>query len=213
MRVMNAYEHPPIPTPKIFIALEVRDRTGKVIHKRRERGHSWVRNYYVVMVCQAGFVDMRDELNTRLRGINGAYAGSANYFAEIHQDNWIEGGSGVADRGIVIGTGSTPPDVEDYDLEARITHGTGEGQMLYNAQADTVSEAISGGWRTTMVRQFNNNSGASIYVAETGLIGLVDNGGGTTKCLLCRNVHDPAVEVPHGGLLTVTYTVEVTQPW
>lgn len=212
MRVMDVREHPPIPTPKIFIALEVRDRNGKVIHKRQERGHSWTRNYYVILVTQAGWVEGTEEMGTRLRTIGGSWISKAGHFANLDDDSYVEGGNGVTNRGIVIGTGSTPPTLDDYKLEAQIPHGTSEGQMLYNAQADTVNETISGGWRTTLVRQFNNNSGASIYVAETGIIAFVEFWG-SNYYLLCRNVHDPAVEVPHGGLLTVTYTVETAQPW
>ena len=212
MRVMNAYEHPPIPTPKVHITIEVRDRTGKVIHRRRERGHSWTRNYYVILVAQAGWVEGTEEMGTRLRTVGGSWIEKANHFPRLEDDSYVEGGSGNTSRGIVIGTGSTPPTIDDYKLEALIPHGTGEGQMLYNAQADTVNEVISGGWRTTLVRQFNNNSGASIYVAETGIYAFVAFWG-SNAYMLCRNVHDPAVEVPHGGLLTVTYTVEVAQPW
>lgn len=199
--------------PKVYIGFEVRDRRGRVIYKRRERGHSWVRNYYVVLVCQAGWVDMRQELNTRIRDTGGSWGEYDNQFTYVKQDSWLEGGEGDTTKGIVIGTGNTPPSIDDYNLEAKIPHGTGAGKMEYQAQADTVSETTATGWRTTLVRQFYNKSGASIYVAETGIIGELALAAVTWKCLLCRNVHDPAVEVPDTGILTVTYTIETTQPW
>ena len=217
LRVMDVREHSPIPTPKIFIALEVRDQSGKVIHRRRERGHSWVRNYYNMLVAHAGFLPCNSDMNLRIQRQGGQWCGHSSMYSVLNL-GWWRGAAGNHNRGILIGTGTTPPTLDDYALEAKITHGTGEGQMLYQQQAEHQHEVISGGWRTTMVRQFNNNSGASIYVAETGIMGQMYsqiNGSGyyCYDVLVCRNVHDPAVEVPHGGLLTVTYTIEVTQPW
>jgi len=213
LRVMDVREHSPIPTPKIFIALEVRDQSGKVIHRRRERGHSWVRNYYKILVAHAGFVSNNADMDLRLQRENGGWIGTNDVWTLWDLDKW-KGGSGDTGKGILIGTGTTPPTIDDYKLEAKIPHGSGEGQMIYNAQEPHQHETISGGWRTTMVRQFNNNSGASIYVTETGIEGTVATPGLTQdNVLVCRNVHDPAVEVPHGGLLTVTYVIEVTEPW
>jgi hypothetical protein len=60
-------------------------------------------------------------------------------------------------------------------------------------------------WVATLIRVFNNNSGASIVVAEAGLLG-----SGST--LLSRDVLGSTVTVANGGQLTVTYTISRAFP-
>ena len=115
---MNAYEHPPIPTPKVFIALEVRDRNGKVIHRRRERGHSWVRNYYNMLVAHAGFLPCNSDMNLRIQQQGGSWCGYNGPYS-LYRLDWYRGGAGDDDHGILIGTGTTPPTIDDYKLEAK----------------------------------------------------------------------------------------------
>jgi len=200
--------------PKVYIGFEVRDRRGKVIHKRRERGHSWVKNYYKILVAHAGFVPNNSDMDLRLRATNGNWIGTSDVWSIWNLDeDWV-GGYGEAGKGIVIGTGTTPVTLDDYKLEAKISHGTGAGQMVYKEQSPHQHETTASGWRTIMERHFENQSGNSIYIGETGVQGKVGTPGTAYCCVLvCRNVHDPAVEVPDSGILTVTYTIEVTQPW
>ena len=59
--------------PKVYIGFEVRDRRGKVIHKRRERGHSWVKNYYKMLVAHAGFLPCNSSMDLRIQKQDGGW--------------------------------------------------------------------------------------------------------------------------------------------
>lgn len=72
-------------------------------------------------------------------------------------------------HGILAGTGTTPVAYDDYNVETLIAHGNGANQLYYNATVISATEAITGGYRVTVSRQLDNNSGGAITVQEVGL--------------------------------------------
>lgn len=73
--------------------------------------------------------------------------------------------------GLIVGTGSTPPTVTDWDLESLISHGSSAGQLDYGPTQSTLNIDTGNNkavW--TWERVFNNNSGGDITINEVGLV-------------------------------------------
>lgn len=116
---------------------------------------------------------------------------------------------GVIDNslyGIVIGTGSTVVDITDYKLVAQIAAGSGAGQMLHQAAvSDSVVTVADPDCTFVLYRNFNNNSGGSITVAETGIYAVR-----TYYFCFFRDV-PTALAVPDGGGCYVKYTLQISE--
>ncbi len=111
-----------------------------------------------------------------------------------------------------MGTSDEPFHIDDYKLISPIATGNASGQLYYQAcSCNTTFDPSDKTLQTTVRRVFNNNSGAAIIVAEAGLVAYynIRTGSGTTGLylLMSRDVLETPVTVPHGGLLTVTYTL------
>jgi hypothetical protein len=72
--------------------------------------------------------------------------------------------------GIQLGTGDTAPDISDYQLTTKISHGTGSGQLSYGAVTIGTVAIIGSMAKITISRPFTNDSGNTIDVAEAGLV-------------------------------------------
>lgn len=195
------------PPPDLFIGLQVHDENGILVFDDIQRGHSFTRNFwnwaawymgantYSSTTFGAGYISSK----TSAAGmVNPTYCG------------WNAGpvgGLGVAGIGIVVGTGDTAFSVEQYALAALIAQGTGAGQFSYAAQIAFTSAYTAGSktWKATTSRIYNNNSGGSITVKETGIYGT----GTGVIIMFERSVLSPTVTVATGGQLTVTYEISM----
>lgn len=203
-----------ISIPKIFIGFQVHDK-GKLVFDNLQEGHSWTRNYWNIMFGNtaaatgggtatfgAGYMAVK------ITGGSQTIA-NASYSASSEQNGFYCSGA-VSTYGIVVGTGDTAFSVEDYDLAAQISTGTGTGQLVYSAMSRPVASYASTTWTSTIVRVFNNNSGGSITIKETGMIWNGKCFDNVARNYLCeRSVLDPTVAVANGAQLTVTYTVSM----
>lgn len=72
-------------------------------------------------------------------------------------------------RGIVVGTGTTPVEYDDYKLETKIAHGAGAGQFMYGAVDVAAVAAAANHINLTVSRSFTNASGGAITINEIGL--------------------------------------------
>jgi hypothetical protein len=124
------------------------------------------------------------------------------------------GGDNEDVQGIVVGSGSTPVDPTNYNLASMISHGTGSGQLDYDASAVTTSFGGSSSY-VELYRSFTNKSGASIVVREVGIIARDIWWSGSTAVynvnfLVARDVLPSPVTVPNLGTLTVRYRVSLS---
>jgi hypothetical protein len=116
--------------------------------------------------------------------------------------------------GIVVGSGSTSVGPTDYSLVSKIAHGTGSGQLDYDASAVLYSYGSSSSY-VELYRSFTNKSGADITVREVGIIAksvwrdssAVRN---DVNFLVARDVLPTPVKVPNLGTLTVRYRVSLS---
>lgn len=215
----NCRELGVIAPAEVFIGLKVHDKLGALTFDDIQRGHSWTRNYYNFIFGVSADMVGGGSNNFGVgylssKGTAGTIYYSASYAIQRTSYSVANGGfQGAATNatyGILVGTGDTAFDKNQYVLVTPIAHGVTAGTLSYavstvpsssyNAETDT--------WTGTLARVFNNNSGGEIVVKETGLVWYgYFVGSSTNQFLMERSVLSPTVAVANGAQLTVTYTI------
>lgn len=198
------------------LELIVKKPDGTIRERRVMKSKSFVRQFLDLLMVQMGMVnevaysEIRDTGNT-LRPI--AFS-SVNFAADApaNDDSY----------GIVVGTGSTAPTIDDYALETQIVDGVGAGQLQHGAVTyglPTASATIS---HFTITRDLSNASGGAITVNE---IALYVKGQQAWLCsyndrdynytmiyyfMTIRDVVTGGISIPNGDTLTVNYRIQAT---
>ena len=215
-----------LPIPEAFWEVEVRDQTGRVIQRFRQRSHSWVRNAYNMMFCYlagkdldqgsfgAGYLSLKDTGGSVQYGSSPVCLGRA---VSTDTTSWgYRGPAGYDSYGILVGSGINPDNFEDYALQSKIANGTGAGHLTH-----VESEVHAVIWtpstltmKNELARYFNNNSGGDVNVNEVGLVlrGYRPGSSVPYNYMSARDKLASTVTVPNTGQLKVTYTVQLTYP-
>lgn len=180
-----------------MLELTVHKPTGEVTEHRIVKSKSFVRQFLEILWVQcynlpsilAGGTTPKDTSNTA-RGVDQA---SGNFSAVA--------AAGITTNGIIVGTGTTLPTVNDYKLEVPIPHGAGAGQIQYGAMTFGAPTATASMSQFRLTRDFSNSCGESIFVKELGLYVIASG----YYFLAIRDVLESSVEVPDGEILTVNY--------
>jgi hypothetical protein len=198
--------------PEIMIGLQVHEG-GVLTFDDVQRGHSWTRNYWNMMFAiGAGSLPTTANFSAGyLCSRNTAGYVSAQSLVAPTNGIWAAAVGSVA-SGIVVGTVDTAFGVGQYVLAGLIGSGTGSGTFSYQA-CPAVTATYNVGtkvWTASVARIFNNNSGASITVKETGIYSYFQlfyaaNG----SFMMERSVLSPTVPVANGAQLTVTYAISM----
>jgi len=77
--------------------------------------------------------------------------------------------------GIVVGTGNTPPTINDYALQTKVAHGNGAGQVQYGGVTFGLPTSNTTTSHFTVTRNFSNVSGNPVVIYEMGLYVKGDN--------------------------------------
>jgi len=123
--------------------------------------------------------------------------------------NWgldIDGAVNDDAHGIVVGTGDTVEDNEDYKLDTQLTEGIGAGNVTHGAMTVEATAVVGANVDIETKRAFTNNTGSLITVKEAGMYAAFYN---KYFCII-RDVLEAAVDVPDKCSLTVYYTVRTT---
>lgn len=116
--------------------------------------------------------------------------------------------------GILVGTGSTAVTNDDYNIETKIAHGIGTGQLQYLGMQ--VEDTIVDGDVTTLTlkRLFTNASGATITINEVALIAKPYSTDDTptvkSEIMLARDVISGGAVVLNGATVPVYIYIRVT---
>jgi hypothetical protein len=203
-----------VPAPsEIMIGLKVHDKNGVLVFDDIQRGHSWTRNAWnrfcgMALDCVAYGSSSMSAGNLCTRETAGWYDASTTVGWQRSQ-TYAWPGYGFWNNttsntfGIQIGTNDTASALTDYVLSGLIASGNGSGQMAYQAQNTPVTTYDSKIFTATYSRIFNNNSGGSITIKETGMVYSGHSNSGLS--LQERSVLDPTVAVANAAQLTVTY--------
>lgn len=217
-----------IPVIDSFITMSV-NKDNNIIHEHTERSHSWVRNAYNQLLMQfssipqlvtdttyeGGKLGMKDYSGTIATNTDCGYY--LDYFDQNLTRGWLANSS-VGTHGIVVGTGDSAESFESYDLETRILEGSTSGKFSHNQMDAPIRtyDSMTDTWTIPWIRYFNNNSGGSITVKETGIIANLRYSGSydyqRIYCLLIRDVLSSPVAVADTAQLKVTYTLTIAVP-
>jgi len=176
----------------------VTDKNGNVLHDISAPSKSFVRQWNEIVNAQA-----------RSSGPSVTDTGGAPHGCGFDASNLqANAGIGVITYGLRVGTGSTAVTINDYCLETPLAEGVGANQLSHQEMDITIPATAAPTCSFKMKRTMINNSGATITgVRELGLYVVYK---GDFYALGFRDVLPSAVYVPHGGSITVTYTIKVT---
>lgn len=115
---------------------------------------------------------------------------------------------------VIVGTGTTPVDVNDHYLASRIQHGSLDGQLAHGNRSISPLTTDKPTSRFTISKSFTNQGATDIVVNE---IGIVSQGYDSTYweraeypgLLMVRDVLGSALVIPTGKTLTVDYELVI----
>jgi len=187
------------------LELIVKDKDGNITEKRVLRSKSFVRQFMELLWVQFQWLGAKDAVCAH--SFDDRDASIFGYFY-----NWNANAAiGATDRGIVVGTGSTAPTIDDYTLQTQIGHGTGAGQLQYSAVTFGAPASDSTTSQFTVTRDFANSSGGAITVRELGLVVRVQtdtDASSAWSLMVIRDVITGGISVPNGQTLTVNYRIQ-----
>jgi len=185
-----------------ILELTVKDKDGKVTDHRVMRSRSFVRQFLELLWIQTYQIpevapyNMRDTANALQDICESAYT-----FA-------CDGGIGVVTHGIIVGTGTTAPTIDDYVIETIIDHDAAPptvGDLQYGAVTFGAPSSDATTSQFTITRNFANASGGAITVNEVALYVEAFLYNTTYYFMIIRDVIAGGIAVPDGQTLTVNY--------
>lgn len=129
------------------------------------------------------------DITNAVRAVNGS----------ARNNYWVAATAVQTARGLLIGTGLTPPVSTDYKLETPAT-----ANIAHSASTPILSSFGTDGWRIDILRTFANNTGAQLDVAEVALYFYTDD-----AWTFCVEHSAYPVAVPIGKTLSLTYRLSV----
>ena len=209
-----------VPHIAMYLDIEVMMPAGEITEHRHQRSRSFVRNAYNLFFHTIAGYPMSDgtwgDGYVNMKNTGGSLSsGSIRSFCFAVDSNgqgFLSPGS-ANDFGIVVGTGTGAESFDSYALGTKIAVGNGTGQLYTLKSEDSVDSYSSLTKKRTLVRYFNNNSGATISLGEIGLIGRIITGGDSSMyALFSRDLITPVVDILDKAQLKVTYTISLVYP-
>jgi len=200
---------------KAYVKLTARDREGRVVQQLTMESRSFLFN--LIKVLRALFSAQHSNPIVLLDGSEGRFDAYCFVDGGTMSTNWwchLMAPKEDDSFGVVVGNGTTPVAIDDYNLESKILHGEGMGRLYY---WDVKSEEVVVDGNTIkfkVKRVFEERAGSSVDVKEVGLIAFHrctdDNGDTQIKFLIARDVLTSTVTVPAQGTLLVEYEISCT---
>jgi len=175
-------------------------KTGKITEQLSKKAESYVKQFlqmlFIKMGASVDVISMTDTGGVARNVSEASYPTSYTIFetnAAITDVNY----------GIIIGTGSTAPTINDNKIETLIAHAT----MNYSAVTFGAPAADNTTSQFTITRNFANVSGGAVTVNEFALYTRHWDGAFRYFCLI-RDVIGGGIAVPNGQTLTVNYRLQ-----
>jgi len=191
---------------KMYCKVVAKDEKGKVIYNKRFASKSFVANWLQWLYSAFTNSTVQNMITT-----SGASAGSGVPcpFGGPTCVVTIMAGTGNPNYGIVVGSGTSTPTINDFELGNQIQNGTGANELQYGSMSalTVIISSANNQMILEFQRTFVNGSGASVTVTEVGLIFDLASLGSTSNayCLILHDLLPNAVIIPNGGSLSVTY--------
>jgi len=182
------------------LEIEVRDKEGRIkkIHKQPMR--SFVRNF--LRHLHIAF----SSTNKICKDITGAdcevphpKSGMA-YFMNVYTD------AGDYELGVVIGSGTTSPSLDDYNLESPYDNSVFDFSSVGFSEVDEPPYTI-----LKISRTFTNISGETKTISEVGLIGMSYSVTHSShrNFLLARDVLSSPITLMDGEAIIIRYCIKI----
>ena len=149
----------------LFVKGALKSTTGQ------KKSHSFVFQFLQLLEAASAHpyhvasdtVQIKDT-SAAINGIGASVtAASYDYFAtEAPSTNTL--------YGIQVGIGTNAPLTADYMLQTKVAHGSAATQLNYNATSVGATSIVGANVDMTIIRTFNNGSGATITLKEIGLV-------------------------------------------
>lgn len=198
-----------VPSARIRVVSSLHDRVLQVLD---QPAHSWVRNFHNYMYAiAAGFIPSSSSFGAGYLSLKDT-GGTVRNAAAASYSYIIVGPVSNSNYGILCGRSSSTESYEHYALQTPITHGTGSNQLSHRV-GSTIAPAYTSGtktWNSSFSRVFDNSSGSTITVTETGIVAMLNNTA--YYFLMSRDLLGASVDVPHNGIITVTYDISLQFP-
>lgn len=106
--------------------------------------------------------------------------------------------------GVIIGTGDTPPTIDDYCLS---------GDLITNfTYSSSATKTIDNNQASIRVLYTITNSGSDAFTIREIALKCGNTTGTSGQCLVERTVLDTPVTIEPGGVGQITYTITFTYP-
>lgn len=188
------------------------DSEGKIVRVHKQEFRSWVWNFARAFLFWLGLTtDNNGQLGCDALKDSGAtdtmYLSSTN-----NANNPIALNAPATEdtAGLILGVGDTAVTKNDYDMDTKIAHGTGSGELNYGAT--TVDALVEDGNKISrkLTRTFTNGSGGTIVVKECGLMSKNKISTSYVNFLMSRDVLLTPQAVPNSMTLTIRIDVSYT---
>lgn len=183
--------------------VEVTNKDGRVLQRISAPSRSYVEQWNQIInrqASQSSTLAVRDILGTE----RTAKGGNDVILA-------ANAGIGVVSKGIRVGKGTTAVAIDDYALGSPCDEGTGTDEFEHQLVGFTEPSVAGSTCSFTITRTMINNSGATISgIKEISCYFTFLYDATTGTAMGFRDVLPSPVYVPHGGSITVTYTLRVT---
>jgi hypothetical protein len=103
-------------------------------------------------------------------------------------------------KGIIVGTGAVAVAADDYCMGAAIAHGSGAGQLVYDASAFLPLDVVGNTMTIVTSRMVTNSSGGVITFTEIGLYLK-----GIISVMVLRDIVSPSVSLNSGESALIAY--------
>lgn len=204
----------------------VTDRDGKIISRQDGENSILTAFLNAYKSCYgATGVDMVDTTGATVNvgmcaihqtGTNGGplrYGYTNEYRYNVCEPGFnVEADVDISTFGILVGTGTTPQEPDDYNIETQIAHGTGDNLLEYNAMVVPAVLITATQATQLFTRSFTNNGIPTVSISEICLIAqMISTANGSTKynIMLLRDVITPE-DVIEGATITVEYGIYTT---
>jgi len=206
------------PNLDLFLEVEVKDKSGNILHIHRQKSKSLLKNFAQMLSCM--FTAERNAVSTTITNTSGT---SQTFFASFFGTNpsytigvaplCMNAPAGNDTHGIQVGSGSTPVSRDDYKLDTKISHGSGSGQLQYGAMTIGIPNGTPPNTVFSVSRTFTNGSGADVTINEIGLVILnccYNPDYQLGYFLIARDVLSSPQTVGNGYSITVRYIFTIT---
>ena len=182
---------------KAELEILVKDRKGRIKTIHQQPMRSFVKQFLQHLKClfQGSDESNVKDMNGNLKNLQYTTEGSYHYMCMTFGFD--------TKRGVIIGSGTTPPSNDDYKLESEYT----DSEFSYGSNSISLTEE-DGYLVLRIARMFTNVSGSSKTISEVGLGCCSRASDQYPMFLLARDVLSSPITVEDGEQVIIRYKIK-----